>query len=387
VHVDISEKVVAPPTGYRRSAPGAVTAVADRLRLARFAGALVVKEHLAPRLHVRPLVAELFLTDNCNLRCVSCACWRTTTRGELTTREWRDVLGQLAAMGIVKANFTGGEPLLRADAPALMAHATEVGIRHLHLNTNAVLLDDRRLDAVLAAGVRSFNVSVDGPDAATHEAVRGVAGSFDRTLAHLGALVQRRPAERLRVRMNFTVMRANLASLPDMVRLAQRLEVPLSLNLTSDTTFLFRHADVAEQARLDTTELDDVLAEVEHLLRHDARMLPPFSQWRFLRRYFTEPAVRTPPCAESQLKLLVRSTGDVGGCWGHDGVVNVRDRPLADIVAGGHYRDEHARLYRKDCVGCGSNYALNVRLRPTSHLHDRLWRLGRRRLTDLRDRP
>ena len=51
-----------------------VTGVGDKLRLAGFFGRLAVKEHLAPRLHVRPLVAELFLTDNCNLKCVSCAC-------------------------------------------------------------------------------------------------------------------------------------------------------------------------------------------------------------------------------------------------------------------------------------------------------------------------
>src|SRR3954452_12768764 len=154
-----------------------VTGVGDRLRLAGFFGRLAVKEHLAPRLHVRPLVAELFLTDNCNLKCVSCACWRTVTRAELDGAEWRDVIDQIAALGILKANFTGGEPLLRRDAPDLMAYAHQAGIRSLHLNTNAILLDDRRLGAVLDAGVRSFNISVDGPDAAQHDRVRGKAGA------------------------------------------------------------------------------------------------------------------------------------------------------------------------------------------------------------------
>ena len=69
----------------------------DRARLAMFFAALAVKENVAPDLHVRPLVAELFLTDNCNLRCVTCACWRTRTRSELTTQEWRGVIDQLAA--------------------------------------------------------------------------------------------------------------------------------------------------------------------------------------------------------------------------------------------------------------------------------------------------
>ena len=129
----------------------------DTARLAAFFARLAVKERLAPNLHVRPLVAELFLTDNCNLRCTSCGCWTSNTKGELTTEEWRDVLRQLVALRIHKVNFTGGEPLIRPDAVALMRHARDLGVRHLHLNTNGIRLTPAVLDEVLDAGVRSFN--------------------------------------------------------------------------------------------------------------------------------------------------------------------------------------------------------------------------------------
>jgi hypothetical protein len=39
----------------------------------------LVKRAIAPGLHVRPLVSELFLTENCNLRCISCNCWLENT--------------------------------------------------------------------------------------------------------------------------------------------------------------------------------------------------------------------------------------------------------------------------------------------------------------------
>ncbi len=288
------------------------------------------------------------------------------------------MVDQLADLGIIKLNITGGEPLLRADTPTVIAHARHAGIANIHLNTTAVLLDDRRRRAVLDAGVTSFNLSLDGPDATTHEGVRGVEGSFDRTVAHLERLLGERAARRLRVRVNFTVMRSNLGSLPLMVRRAQEWQVPLSLNLTSDTTFLFRHEQVTIERRLSTTDLDGVLGQVQEMLRADRRHVPRYSEWRYLRRYFTEPTPRTPPCAESQLKLMVHSTGEVGGCWGHDATHNVRDRPIASIVDAPDYREEHQRLYRKDCVGCGSNYALNLRWRPSTYVQDLLWRLGRR---------
>ncbi|MFL6239740.1 MAG: radical SAM protein [Actinomycetes bacterium] len=362
----------------------AVSGVRDKARLAGFFTKLTVKEHLAPNLHVRPLVAELFLTDNCNLKCVSCACWRTTTRSELDTDEWKSVISQLADTGIIKANFTGGEPLLRRDAPELMAHAYAAGIRNLHLNSNAVLLDERRRAAVVDAGVRSFNISVDGPDVSTHELIRGVAGSFDKTIDNLRALLAMRHDVPLRVRMNFTVMRSNLRALPDMIRLAQSLGVRLYLNLATDTTFLFRDEQVTAEAHNDRADLRDVLAEVEALLRQDRRLVPRYSEWRYLSGHFSERLQRELPCAESQLKLMVHSRGEVGGCWGHDPKESARALPIASIVDSAYYRVEHARFYRKDCVGCGSNYALNLRWRPSSYAHDVMWRLGRRSVVPAR---
>lgn len=345
--------------------------------MALFFARLAVKEHVLPGLPVRPLVAELFLTDNCNLKCVSCACWRSTTRSELDTAEWQDVLDQLADLGIRKANFTGGEPLLRRDAPQLMAYAWQRGIRNLHLNTNAVLLDARRREAVLEAGVRSVNVSVDGPDAESHEAVRGVAGSFDRTVEHLQELVAVRSALDLRLRMNFTVMRRTIAELPRMMRFAQEVRVPLYLNLATDHTFLFRDGQVAVEARVPDRQVDAALAEVEQVLRRDPRFLPRPAELQYLRRHFDDVLQRGLPCAESQLKLMVRSRGEVGGCWAHDGTANVRTTRLADLLDSAAHREQGDRLFRKECVGCGSNYALNLRWRPGSYVDDVRWRAHR----------
>jgi len=348
----------------------------DRARLAMFFAALAVKEKIAPGLHVRPLVAELFLTDNCNLRCVSCACWRTRTRGELSTEEWRGVIDQLAALGFLKLNFTGGEPLLRRDAVALLSYARDAGVPELHLNTNAILLDAARMDEVLAAGVRSFNVSVDASRSELHDDLRGRAGAFDRTMEALQMLVARRESHRLRIRMNFTVLRRNVRDLPEIARLAQRLQVQLYLNLGSDQTFHFRHDAVSGEVAVDRTELSRALGEVEAIVRADSRWLPRFSDLRYIPKHFQEIVQKDLPCAESQLKLMVHSTGEVGGCWGHGAAANVRTQAIAAIIDHPDYRALQARLFRKDCVGCGSNYSLNLRWRPRTYWDNAMFRLG-----------
>lgn len=353
----------------------------DQIRLAGFFGRLAVKEHLAPRLHVRPLVGELFMTDNCNLRCVSCHCWREHTRGELTTTEWCSVIDQLAELRFLKLNFTGGEPLLRRDLVGLMARATSAGVPELHLNTNALLLDDARLDAVLGAGVRSFNISVDGPTAAVHDAIRGRDGAFEVTVGRIRRLVELRQDLDLAIRMNFTVLRDNVDQLPDIAALAQDLGVRLYLNLGSDRTFLFRDQEVSEHVQVDQAALRASLGALATKMRVDPSGLPRPSDLRYIPKHFAEAVQTDLPCAESQLKLMIHSTGDVGGCWGHDASSNVRDRSLGEIIDDPAYRDEHARLFRKECVGCGSNYSLNLRWRPTSYLHDVRVRMGRELLS------
>jgi MoaA/NifB/PqqE/SkfB family radical SAM enzyme len=356
-------------------------ALTDKARLAGFFGALAVKERLKPDLHVRPLVAELFLTENCNLRCVSCACWRTTTKDELTTAEWMDVLDQLAAERIYKVNFTGGEPLVRRDAVELMRHATGSGIRHLHLNTNAILLTPQRITEVLDAGVRSFNVSIDGTRE-THDLIRGRAGSFDTSIEHLRALTAAGSGLGLKIRMNFTVMRGNVTVLPDVARLAQELGVRLYLNLATDHTFLFQHEQVTEQAQVRDAELADVLQTLEELARRDPRGLPRYSDLRYIPKHFKDVVQADLPCAESQLKLMIHSRGEIGGCWGHAAGMSIRDKRIRDVIASPEYRAEHERLFRKQCVGCGSNYSLNLRWRPGTYVDDALWRRGRRSLLD-----
>ncbi len=355
--------------------------VGELARLGGFFLALAYKEHVKPDLHVRPLVAELFLTENCNLRCVSCACWRTTTKDELNTTEWMDVLEQLAQARIYKVNFTGGEPLMRRDAVELMRHATSLGIKHLHLNSNAILLTPQRISEVLDAGVRSFNISVDGTRE-THDLIRGREGSFDTTVKHLRALATEGRNLGVRIRMNFTVMRDNVSVLPDVARLAQELGVKLYLNLATDRTFLFVHEDVTAQTQVQDRELAEALQTLEKLARQDRRNLPRFSDLRYIPRHFTDVLQADLPCAESQLKLMIHSRGEIGGCWGHAAGMSIRDRRIRDVIASPEYRAEHTRLFRKECVGCGSNYSLNLRWRPRTYVDDLLWRRGRRSLLD-----
>jgi pyruvate-formate lyase-activating enzyme len=119
--------------------------------------------------------ANLELSSRCNLRCTFCptADGRMgRPKGNMDDALFRRALDGAGTLEFVLL-FQWGEPLLHPRFGELAAEAARRGVRTL-VTTNGTLLDDRRIAALLGAGVDRVTISVDG-DAATHEAVRGIS--------------------------------------------------------------------------------------------------------------------------------------------------------------------------------------------------------------------
>ena len=112
-------------------------------------------------------------------------------------------------------SFTGGEPTLRPGLPRLVRHAKGLGLA-VNLISNGQLLDDRLAGELADAGLDSAQLSLEGPDAALHDALVGRAGAF----ARLWEAVERLRARGVRVHTNTTVNRRNVARLEEIVDLA-----------------------------------------------------------------------------------------------------------------------------------------------------------------------
>ena len=364
----------APRGSTPRVAPTATVGRLRRLaRTTRFLVAVTTKRLCCPRLFISPIVAELFITHRCNLRCVSCGCWRSPSAHELGTERWKSIIRQLGELGFVKLNFTGGEPLLRDDLVALTRWATRFTDAELHLNTNGVLLKPTVAARLIDAGVRSYNVSLDGPDAPLNDFLRGRTGAFDVTVSHLRSLAQLKDDHRLSIRLCATVMRSNVAHIPDVARLADDLGVSLYLNIVTDRTFLFRHESVASVMDVDGLSVQALMEELLHLKRQMPRALPRYSVLASMAKHLIDPAQQRTPCVESQLKLMIRSDGATGGCWAEDPQHRVPQRDVATVLSDRDFQRRQSALYWKRCRGCGSNYALNTKLTIGSAVDDLRW--------------
>lgn len=74
--------------------------------------------------------------------------------------------------------FLGGEPLLRKDIVDICQKISEYNIKP-SISTNGILLNQKLIEQLHNAGVDYIHLSIDGGTANTHEALRGVKGSFE----------------------------------------------------------------------------------------------------------------------------------------------------------------------------------------------------------------
>jgi GTP 3',8-cyclase len=112
-----------------------------------------------------PRSVRVSLTDRCDLACVYCRPSRADgyLDSRLDASGWRAMLGGLAAAGVARIRFTGGEPLLYKSLEQVIAHAVELGFEDVALTTNATQLAGRAR-ALRAAGLGRITISLDSLD-------------------------------------------------------------------------------------------------------------------------------------------------------------------------------------------------------------------------------
>lgn len=153
---------------------------------------LGIGNELAYRLGLRRapglISANLELTNHCNLKCSFCPTGNgllARPKGFMEPEVFRRALQGAGPLEFMLL-FQWGESLLHPQFGPLAREAREHGARTL-VTTNGTLLDERRTETLLDAGLDRITVSVDG-DAESHAAIRGVPlarteGGLDRLLA------------------------------------------------------------------------------------------------------------------------------------------------------------------------------------------------------------
>ena len=136
-----------------------------------------------------PICLTWEITYGCNLACVHClsSSGRRDPR-ELSTAEARSVIDELHALQVFYVNIGGGEPTIRPDFYELVDYSVARGVG-VKFSTNGSTITPERARRLSGTDYVDVQISIDGADAATNDAVRG-EGSYRtarRAMDHLAA--------------------------------------------------------------------------------------------------------------------------------------------------------------------------------------------------------
>jgi pyrroloquinoline quinone biosynthesis protein E len=168
----------------------------------------------------RPYSLLCELTYRCPLQCPYCSNPINFARHteELTAVEWERVLAEAAALGVVQAHFSGGEPLLRADLPQIVRRARDLGL-YTNLSTGGTLLTEKLAGQLREAGLDSLQVSIQDADAENSDRIAGGAPSFDKKIR--AAQIAKQLGFSLTI--NVVLLRQNLDRIEAIISMAEKL--------------------------------------------------------------------------------------------------------------------------------------------------------------------
>jgi len=264
-----------------------------------------------------PNMMSFAITDRCDLDCPQCS-FATVQDQEnkkqpLSYDECCRVIREAQDMGVSVINLTGGEPMVFEGLEDL--------IRTVDKTVSTVILFtyggglERRAAGLKKAGLDGLYVSIDGPDAKTHDQLRGTDGIFEQAMRGV------RAAQRAGLTVGFSVCAwpdsLQTGTLPRIIDLGRAMKVHEILVFAAAPS-----GKLKDNRELDETDWIDEIITYSERYRFDDR-------YPGLLIYPYNASYRSVGCSGGSRWFYVTPYGEITPCdFNHFVAGNVRDKPL-----------------------------------------------------------
>lgn len=168
-----------------------------------------------------PYRMDIALTYHCNNHCFHCYNEPNRNPSLLSLEQWKTTLDRIWELGIPHVVFTGGEPTLVESLVPLIEYAKLEGLI-VGLNTNGRrLCDFGYAQSLHSAGLDHIQITLESADPTIHDRIVQRNGAWKQTIAG----IQNALNTQCFVMTNTTLLRENLATLPQTLKLLSELGV------------------------------------------------------------------------------------------------------------------------------------------------------------------
>ena len=297
------------------------------------------------------------LTSRCNERCIHCYIpnGKKNHGFDMPMSRFRDIVDQYADMGGIAVTLSGGEALMNKHIIEMLRYCREKDLQ-ISLLTNLISMREEHVAAMKETNVSLVQVSLYSMDAAKHDQITTVRGSFEKTKA----AIERLYAADVPVQISCPVMKANREGYDEVMAYAR------SMRMKSNTDYV-----MMAQADLDTSNLANRLTveETERVIRYildtDSDYTGTTLEQEPLTSIPIEEYAEMPLCGAGINDLCVTVNGDVYPCAGWQAYVvgNVFRQSLRDIWEHSPQLAAVRRVKQKDfpkCLTCEARDYCNM---------------------------
>lgn len=161
------------------------------------------------------------ITNKCNLRCLHCY----NDAGPQKTKffSWEEIeciIDKLDRINVGRVSLSGGEPFMHPNFFDIINLLKERGIAW-GLFSNGVIIDEPIVKTLVDQGIRKIITSIDGSTAESHDFLRGVPGSFEKTINAIKILKE----YNVPIEARCALHKKNLTEMPDILELLHSLGI------------------------------------------------------------------------------------------------------------------------------------------------------------------
>ena len=322
-----------------------------------------------------PVALIFFITSRCNLRCSHCFYWQelNASEDELSTYEIRRIASSFKHP--VSLSLTGGEPFIRKDVKEIIeAFCQGCGTKEVGIATNGTLTENtvETIRSVLETGnlsSLSVQVSLDGLEG-THDAIRGVKGSFQKAMATITELKKmgaHYPGFQLKTAL--AVQKRNLPEIEEYVEYLLPLKIPLRFNIVRGGGFGVFDLPKSASSGFDPKDQNSAFLSLEEI-KHAYTLLKEMSDendfhfWPSRQQRIWELSIKMLqehrseiPCYARFMESVLYANGDVAFCELSKPVGNIR---AFDYDFQRFWKSEDAEKMRKLISRCCCIHGCNL---------------------------
>jgi radical SAM protein with 4Fe4S-binding SPASM domain len=275
-----------------------------------------------------PYRMDLALTYRCNNRCMHCYAGGPKQTSELTTQEWFSVIDKLHDLGVPHVVFTGGEPTLRDDLAALVAHTQKMELVCGLVTNGRRLKDGAYLQTLIDAGLDHIQITVESHDPKVHDKITGAEGSWEETVQGLKNAI----ATPVYTISNTTLSQFNVDGIEQTIEFLHGLG--LRQFACNSLIYSGKAPEVAKSFALEESSLEPVLTRISSKARQLGMEFTWYTPTQYCEVNPLELELGIKSCSACRINMAIEPDGTVIPCQSYF-------VPLGNIL-----RDEWKKIWQ-----------------------------------------